>query len=287
MAETMRSAVRFRKSVRSFDGRALSTEDLQRLEEYAKGVTNPFGIPVEFRFLDAAQNQLTSPVIVGEKTYMAAKIRRVPHFEEALGYSFEEVCVFAASIGVGTTILAATLSRKTFEAAMNVGSDEVMPVVSPLGYASADRSLREKVMRKGLKADTRLEFEKLFYDGSFGHPLTATEAGEFREALESLRWAPSATNKQPWRAVKTGNIMNFYELQTLKTSPLGDIQRVDVGIALANFDITVKEDHLSGQFVEKDPGLEIPDNVQYVISWELQPKLRLDLYTGTPSRSIF
>ena len=54
-----------RKSVRTFDGRPLTAEDREKLAAAIAGIGNPFGIPVEFRILDAAEYGLTSPVIVG------------------------------------------------------------------------------------------------------------------------------------------------------------------------------------------------------------------------------
>lgn len=259
--------IRSRKSVRTFDGTPLRAEDLRKLEEYAAAIRNPFDVPVEFRFLDAKENNVSSPVVVGEQLYVAAKVKRTANFEVALGYSFEELCLYAASLGIGTVVLAATLSRKSFEQAMQVVDGEVMPVVSPLGYAAPKRSIREGLMRKGIGSDSRKDFGSLFFNGSFGEPLTEAEAGPYGQALENLRWAPSATNKQPWRAVKTGSVLNFYELQTLKPSPLGDIQKVDVGIALANFALTMEADGVSGRFEIRDPGISHPENAYYLVSY--------------------
>ena len=86
-----------RHSVRSFDGNPLSDADKKRLEDYVNSLENPFGVPVEFRILEAKENDLSSPVIVGEHTYLAAKVKRVDHFEIAYGYSFEKVCLYALS----------------------------------------------------------------------------------------------------------------------------------------------------------------------------------------------
>jgi nitroreductase len=54
------------------------------------------------------------------------------------------------------------------------------------------------MMRKGVKADSRLPFEELFFDGGFDKPLTKDTAGELAQVLELVRLAPSAINKQPW-----------------------------------------------------------------------------------------
>ena len=257
-----------RHSVRSFDGNPLSGADKKRLEDYLNSLENPFGVPVEFRILDAKENDLSSPVIVGEHTYLAGKVKRVDHFEIAYGYSFEKVCLYALSHGIGTVMLAASLSRKTFEKAMNVQDDEVLPVASPVGYPAAKRSIRENLMRKGLKADERIAFEKLFFAGSFETGLTKDLSGDFWEALEMARLAPSAANKQPWRAVVDEDRVHFYEMKSMKDSPLGDIQKVDVGIALSHFDLTMEENGKQGHFTFADPGIKIPENCSYIVTYE-------------------
>ena len=266
MGYSAQEMIQKRKSVRTFDGRALSDEHIRALEEHIRSAENPFGVPVEFRLLDAQKYGLSSPVIVGEGMYLAAKVKRVPYYEMAFGYSFEEMCLFALSLGIGTVMLAASLSRSACEKALEVGADEVMPAASPLGYPAGKRSLRDTLMRKGLKADERLPFGKLFFEGDFTHSLS--DENPFAIPLSMARLAPSATNKQPWRAVVSGNRVHFYEYKTLKDSPLGDVQKVDIGIALAHFDLTEKENGHSGQFSASDPQLALPPNTHYIISYE-------------------
>lgn len=260
--------IRKRKSVRSFDGAPLRAEDRDALVAFTQTLENPFGVPVEFRLLDSKEHGLSSPVIAGAEAYLAAKVKREPHFEIAWGYSFEVACLYAASLGVGTVILAASLSRGAVEKALEVQPDEIMPAASPVGYPAHKRTIRDNLMRKGLKADERLAFEALFYDGAFGTALSEEQAGDFAEALELARWAPSATNKQPWRAVVIGDTVHFYEAQSMRESPLGDIQKVDVGIFLAHFDLTMQENGHEGRFFDADPGLAVPENVHYIISYE-------------------
>lgn len=54
----------------------------------------------------------------------------------------------------------------------------------------------------------------------------------------------------------------------MRESPLGDIQKVDVGIFLSHFDLTMRENGHEGRFFDADPGLEVPENVHYIISYE-------------------
>lgn len=268
MEFSAKEMIRKRKSVRTFTGEALRREDRAGLEGFIRSQTNPFNVPVEFRLLEAKEYRLSSPVIVGDDLYLAAKVKRCKHYEIGFGYSFEQVCLYAEFLGLGTVMLAASLSRAAFEKAMELQADEVLPAASPVGYPAGKKSVRETLMRKGLKADDRIPFEKLFFDRQYGKPLTAASAGIYAEALEMARWAPSAGNQQPWRAVVMGDTVHFYENKSMKGSPLGDIQKVDVGIALAHFDLTMQEDGFKGRFLEADPGLPLPEHVQYVITYE-------------------
>ena len=108
MTFSAKEMIKQRKSVRTFDGKTLSDEDRKNLESYVHSLTNPFGVKVYFRLLDAKEHQLSSPVIVGEHTYLAAKVKKEGNFEIAFGYSFEKACLYAQSLGIGTVMLAAS-----------------------------------------------------------------------------------------------------------------------------------------------------------------------------------
>ena len=265
--KTLQETIETRRSVRTFDGNELKEEDKKAIEEYFSEPTNPFGVDVAFKILDAKENDLSSAVIVGEKQYLAAKVKRVENFEIACGYSFENVSLFAASLGVGTVMLAASLSRATLEKAMEVKEDEVMPVGSPIGYPGSKMSIRETLMRKALKADERKPFETLFFQNDFNTPLKEEDAGIYKGALSALRLAPSATNGQPWRAVVVGEAVHFVEVKTMKDSPIGDVQKFDMGIALSHFDLMRKEQGIKGKFTFDDPGIELPKNALYIATF--------------------
>lgn len=268
MTFPVKDMIRQRKSVRTFTGEPLTNEDRAAIDQFIQSPTNPFHVSVDFRLLDVKKYGLSSPVVVGADLYLAAKVKRCKYYEIAFGYSFEHVCLYAESLGVGTAMLAASINRAAFEKAMDVQNDEVLIVASPVGYPAQKKSIRESLMRKGLKADERIPFAQLFFNKQYGNQLTPSSAGVFAEALEMARWAPSAVNKQPWRAVVSDDVVHFYEEKTTKDSPLGDIQKVDVGIALAHFDLTMQEDSHNGRFVENDPRIALPENVQYIISYE-------------------
>ena len=263
--------IRKRRSVRTFDGAALSAEDAQKIMEFADKAENPYGLPITWKLLDAKADGLSSPVIVGTDAYIAGKMLRVPHAEEAFGYSFERIVLFAQSLGVGTTWIAGTMNRDAFEKAMDLSESEVMPCVSPLGYPAKKMSLRETLMRKGINADSRLGFGELFYDGSFATPLTEERAGRLLPAFEAVRLAPSAVNKQPWRAVLCGNEVHFYEKRNRGYADGSwDIQRIDMGIALCHFELAARENGLDAMLVSEDPGISTADDTVYVATYDIR-----------------
>lgn len=89
-----------RKSFRTFNGKKISEEDKNKLLSYTSTIDNPYNIPVDFVFLDGEEFDLSSPVIEGEDFYIAAKVPRVEHCEEAYGYSFEKMVLYAWSLGI-------------------------------------------------------------------------------------------------------------------------------------------------------------------------------------------
>ncbi|MBR3259084.1 MAG: nitroreductase family protein, partial [Eggerthellaceae bacterium] len=221
-----------RRSIRTFDGRPLEPEHRAQLEVFARGITNPYGIPVTFAFFDAAQNGLSSPVITGETLYMTAKVPRAEHAEEAYGISFEKLVLAAWELGIGTTWIGGTMDRALFERVCEVGEGEMMCCMTPLGYPAARMSLREAAMRKGIGADKRMDAAELFFAGDFATPLRDMEPA-VAEALKAVQWAPSAVNRQPWRVVRVGDDFHFFEKRDLAGGGRyrWDVQKIDVGIA--------------------------------------------------------
>ena len=270
MSNTM-ELIRARRSVRTFDNTPLSPEHAQMILEHAAAADNPYGIPITWKLLSAKEHGLTSPVIAGTDLYIAGKMLQVPHAEEAFGCSFEKVVLFAQSLGVGTTWIAGTMNREAFEKAMDLdpSAGEVMPCVSPLGYPAPKLSLRETMMRKGIRADSRLDFRALFFDGSFDRPLDESAAGKLRDALEAVRLSPSAVNKQPWRVVLCGDKVHFFEKRSRGyVSKTGwDLQKIDLGIALCHFELMAKELGYDVAFTVSDPDLPLSEGVEYIATF--------------------
>ena len=258
--------VRGRKSVRTYDGAGISESHRRDIEEYIKEIANPFDIPVEFMLLDAKEHGLSSPVLSGEELYVAGKVEKKPYADVAFGYSFEKLVLYAWALGIGTVWIGGTMKREVFEKAAGVKEGEMMPCVSPLGYPAKKKSLKESMMRKGIGADSRFPGDKLFFAEEWGKALTPPD--DMADILEMVRWAPSAVNKQPWRIIVKDGIYHFYEKKDkgYVSDATGDLQKIDVGIALCHFVMGLEEKGRQAEVSVSDPGIQIPDNSEYIAS---------------------
>ncbi len=272
---SIEESVKKRYSVRNYKEQEVELDKRKAIESFINSLDNPFGKKVNFHYLDNREMKDeeklgTYGVIKGAMQYIGTTIKLEPMALEALGYELEAVILYLAHIELGTCWLGGTFNRKGFAKAMNIEEDEIFPIITPYGYAATKKHMKEIVMRKMIKADQRKEWNQLFYINDFQTTLTKEKAGDLEVPLEMVRLGPSASNKQPWRILIKDNACHFYEYKQpgYSDSFPYDIQRVDMGIAAAHFDFSVKEKGLKGYFdTECEPELELPDHMEYVFSW--------------------
>ena len=156
-----------------------------------------------------------------------------------------------------------------FEKAMELGDDEIMPCVSPLGYPSDKMSVVETVMRKTMGADKRRSMEEIVFEKEFGNSFKSCEDKLLENALEMVRLAPSAKNMQPWRMIISDNAVHFYEKKNpgFDRKEAGDIQKIDIGIAMYHFEKAMEGGGRAVTLNTDDPGLSIPEDVVYVSTY--------------------
>lgn len=273
--ERFSELVRQRRSVRTFDVQRLGADELEKLTDYMRELKNPYDIPIECKLLDGRVQLLKCPAVSGTRLFIGGKAKSVPHMEEAFGYSFEQLVLYAQSLGIGTVWIGADMDRATFEPAMELAEGELTPCMTPIGYPAPRMSMRENIIRKGIRSDSRKDFSVLFFDGSFDTPLTPEKAGSLAHPLEMVRWAPSAVNEQPWRLVVTEKAVHFYLRHTkgFISKATGDLQKIDMGVALCHFAMAAEEDGLEVRFAIGDPGLSVDADTEYIASYLLPEKL--------------
>ena len=127
---------------------------------------------------------------------------------EDYGYLMEHAVLFATDLGLGTCWLGGSFTKSSFAKKISATSTEIIPAVTAIGYIARNDNIRGQIrMRAG--AQHRLPKEQLFFDRKFGNGLDEDEIGVYADVLEMVRWAPSASNKQPWRIIRNGDRMAF------------------------------------------------------------------------------
>jgi nitroreductase len=209
--------------------------------------------------------------------FVIGALKDQPFALEDFGYQMELIILRAADLGIGTCWLGGTYTKSRFAKLIRLQDQETIPSVVSIGYPADHQAWMDRMSRNYADADSRLSWQVLFSGDTFGNPLTPHQAGEYREPLELVRLAPSASNKQPWRILRRNNLWHFY-LQRTKNYPspladlilgLADLQRIDLGIAMAHFELGAQALNLNGEWVREDPELPSTNpSLVYTQSWK-------------------
>ncbi len=255
-----------RRSVRTYTGEPLCREHVIQIREFIHQLQVPFGAKARIELISVDSDG--KPVklgtygwIKGACDYLVLIYEEAPFAETAAAYMFEQVILFCTDLGLGTCWLGGSFNRSDFKKQIQLTANEKLRIVSPVGYASDRKRFLEKyIVKADNKHASRKSFEELFFDRNFDCPLTKAAAGTFLQPLEMVRLAPSAVNKQEWRALLDDKAVHFYK------NPYPMFDSIDMGIALCHFELTCKELGIEGKFeILKD----FSDNgkLKYVISW--------------------
>jgi len=275
---SLEDAVKNRYSMRTFSDKPVDEATRKNILEYAEKISNPFGPKIRLKFIEKETGKNgeklgTYGIIKNAKLFLGVAIKKSGDFCEALGYEFEKLVLYMTSLGLGTCWIGGTFDKGAFAQIMQPAEDEIFTIISPVGYGTGKKRIFEKVMRANIKADTRLAWDKLFFKNDFKNPIfegsTDSSFAPYAKALEFVRLAPSAVNKQPWRIVNEGTAFHFFECHSLPASSQEnfDIQRVDMGIALCHFEMALQEQGIKGHFEKMNINFEVASGTDYITSW--------------------
>jgi len=275
--------IRARTSVRRYTGQILSGKVREELERACKTLTvGPLGSSCRFRLVendaqgkDRGDRVGAYGMIWGARTYLAGAVQDGKHALEDFGYLFELLVLKATDLDLGTCWLGGIFTRGRFARAIGLGEEEILPAVSPVGIPTKRRSIFDQVIRWGAGSKQRRSWSDLFFDSESKSSLSVEQAGVFATALEMLRMAPSASNRQPWRCLRQEGFIHLYlrRFPGYRSVTPADLQRVDIGIAMSHFDLAVAAAGLGGGWTVLDqPPTDLPDawqKAEYVVSWRL------------------
>lgn len=263
--------IRKRRSVRSYRGEHLTGEDANKIREFINAkVEVPFGavLRIELVKTDMGSEPVklgTYGVVSGAADFLAIAHEYGPLADEAVGYAFEQVILYCTGLDLGTCWMGGTFKYDDFASAINLQEGEILRIISPVGYKREKKSFVDSLFGKMTNNVSRERFDKLFFDGAWDVPMTEDIAGEYKTALEMVRLAPSARNKQPWRILRKDGEFHFY-----RHPDLSRFTRIDMGIAMCHFDMVCREQGLKGGFELRDSMPEAFDEVGkmvYAVSW--------------------
>lgn len=265
MEQSIMAVIKERHSVRTYEDAPLPIDLKEKLRTYLNAINESegvFGGKIRVDLIEKSEVEKevklgTYGVIKGAQAFLAVAANTGDYALEDLGYLFEKVVLFCTSIGLGTVWLGGTFNKGHFARAMQLRAGETLPIISPVGIESSQKSLIAKLF--GVNTNKRLDFGQLFFDGDFKRPLTPEKAMDLGEVLEMVRLAPSAMNKQPWRILKGKDALHIYSDGKI------DMSRVDMGICLCHLALAAEEKGIGGTFKVMKPELDAP--YKYLVSW--------------------
>lgn len=274
------TAIRKRRSFRTYLSKPVETEKIEALREYLQeNRRGLFGSNVRFDLLDLSTeegNPLairgTYGVIQGAKWFIAGTVEPGQYAMEDFGFCMEKNIIKATTLDLGTCWLGITFNRIDFIELMKLHRNTLLPAVSPVGYAKRRRSLVDGVFRLFAGSQYRKSWDKLFFNGDFSQPLNRSDARRFELPLECVRIGPSARNRQPWAIVMdcAASCFHFY----MENAPVQEpwypgisMSRVDMGIAIAHFSLSTSELGLNGEWQTTEPDIHSPGRT-YIATWK-------------------
>jgi len=169
-----------------------------------------------------------------------------PRSQEKSGYLGEGIVLEAVSLGLATCWVGGFFRPEVAAALAGAGKNERVLAVTPIGYASEEWSLEERIMTGFGRSSRRKPLSELVTGLPEGKWPTWVKA-----ALEAARLAPSAVNRQPWRffvkpqsiTVSVDNLRDTYNLS----------KRLDCGIAMLHVEVAARCHGVRGAWESLEP----------------------------------
>ena len=189
---------------------------------------------------------------VTEAPYYIAFIANMsaPNIQAITGYLGEGVILEATALGLNTCWVGGFFRHESVMKQINLQNDERVLAITPIGYS------KEEADRVGVssKRYRRKNLDKLVVSGKVGDDRWV------KSALEAVRIAPSAANRQPWRFKISDN--SIIVSANSKREGIGVSRRLDCGIAMLHTELGALVTGVKGNW----EFLEYPDVAIYKIS---------------------
>jgi hypothetical protein len=265
--------IKERHSCRSYQIRKIDPLLKSELQSYinvnGKGILGEeIKIEIIERDKDSSkQLKLDYGIISNHSCYILGKVKNDSTSRMSYGYVVEKIVIKATALGLNSCWVGYFDSEYFTE--IKLSSEFEIPSIVIIGYEGKS-SLGDKVLKFSVKSSKRKEWDQLFFAENLSTPLKPKSSGFYEDALEMLRLAPSSGNTQPWRVIMDHNGKSFHFFKKIvspKYESMG-LHDVDMGIALAHFELIAKQYRISGKWERIQNIFQpITDDIKYMISW--------------------
>ena len=248
----MKEAIVARRSVRSYTGEPLSPSLIDELAEFISGI-KPLhdNIPVDIELYEAEdfhRDFARSAMYRGTDFVVLRSARNSQGYGQNVGFIGEMIALWLTHKGIASC-WGGLAKQKT------APSRGQLPYMIAIEFGRGNnapfRRLPEEAPRKKL------------------HEILLNEISrpEYLSIIEAGRLAPSAMNLQPVRYyTRDDGIYICRKSMPLKNTLIGDMQQIDVGIAMANMYVACGGDCV---FVRQSAPPELPDDCIYEYTMRL------------------
>lgn len=224
----MISEIEKRKSVRKYEAKPISKEDMNIVKEAINDVQPILSKmhKVEYNIIiieDGEKFSDSFKTVIGRVKaphYLLIVSEEKEDYLENAGFIGEQVVLKLAEKGIGTCWLGSIANKKNKIRKIVKMDDQLTPIiVVAFGYPEEELKPIEKRKRKKL--------DKIF---------TGNIEKEFLPIAKALQVAPSALNSQPWRIFINDNVWNFYikPRKGVLKNPYGHLLKIDAGIGITH-----------------------------------------------------
>ena len=229
-----------RKSRRRYDSRSLEPAHLSRIK-YICDNFKPF-TGVRAVLMEEPPDKVFKRYFVSIKNapaYIAfVGDMKNPYVQEQVGYMGEGIILEAESLGLGTCWVG-LFQPQAVASVISLAENERVLVIAPIGYATKQQSLRERIM------SWLMHRRKPLSDLVTG--IAEPDWPQWvRAALEAARLAPSASNRQPWRFYVEPDSITVSA--NISTREFGISKRLCCGIAMLHIEVAALNCGIKGEW---------------------------------------
>lgn len=169
-----------------------------------------------------------------------------PLAQEKVGFTGEGIILEATALGLATCWVGGFFRPEIASQLASVREDEILPAVTPIGMATSQWTMEEKIMSGFGRSHRRKTLDQM---------VEGVPEGQWpawvKNALNAARLAPSAVNRQPWHfkveagsiAISADSLMDTYNIS----------RRLDCGIAMLHLEVAALNSGVQGKWEFMEP----------------------------------